>query len=308
MTLYDRDARDRHRSSSSSNDYRHKSRSRSRSKSTSRHNRTKDSEEKSNNNNNISLAEIPAKEEELKNAKVREIWIGNLPNNTTEHALYNAFFIHGEIAKIDIHSDRVNYKSNIQNFAFIKYRTVAAASDAYKKGKNSILGGNQLKVSFSDASKRKDIIDDEPGYVLSEKTCKLIYLQLSKTCQIANESIIKDVFKAYGNVKAIQVKSSPIPIAYVEFSKAEEAESAISGLYLNDTTGEKRKVLGDPTCEIGYYFKKKMKIENNMQQGNMHMNNMNKMMMPMNMMINPNMQQQMPNMMQNPAMSKIINI
>ena len=44
---------------------------------------------------------------EIKTARVREIWLGNLPNNISESTLYNNFFIYGEIAKIDLHSDRV---------------------------------------------------------------------------------------------------------------------------------------------------------------------------------------------------------
>ena len=37
-----------------------------------------------------------------KSVKVREIWIGNLPDTITKEILYKTFFIYGEISSIDI--------------------------------------------------------------------------------------------------------------------------------------------------------------------------------------------------------------
>ena len=44
---------------------------------------------------------------EYKSVKVREIWIGNLPNATIYDTIYNNFFIYGEISKIELHQERV---------------------------------------------------------------------------------------------------------------------------------------------------------------------------------------------------------
>lgn len=40
--------------------------------------------------------------------RVRELWIGNLPENITESKIYSHFFIYGEIDKIEINPHKVN--------------------------------------------------------------------------------------------------------------------------------------------------------------------------------------------------------
>lgn len=122
------------------------------------------------------------------------------------------------------------------------------------------LNGNIIRISFSDSSKRKEIIGDEPGYELNEKTCKLLHISLNKNSQVAPESALKELFKKYGTVKAMHIKNNPgfRPTIYLEYNKPEEAENAINNLVTLDQTGEKRKLIGDPSCDINYYFKKKM--------------------------------------------------
>jgi RNA recognition motif-containing protein len=121
------------------------------------------------------------------------------------------------------------------------------------------IGGNVIRISFSDSGKRKDIIGDESGYELNEKTCKLLHISLNKNSQVASESILKELFKKYGTVRAMHIKNNPgfRPTIYLEYSKPEEAENAINNLVLLDQTGEKRKLIGDPSCDINFYFKKK---------------------------------------------------
>jgi hypothetical protein len=41
--------------------------------------------------------------------KVREIWVGNLPQGLPEQSLYNIFFIYGEIARMEYNQERVFY-------------------------------------------------------------------------------------------------------------------------------------------------------------------------------------------------------
>jgi hypothetical protein len=134
-----------------------------------------------------------------------------------------------------------------------------SASRAYEKAKNMTLNGSVIKISFSDNGKRRDILGDESGFELSEKSCKLLHISLNKNSQIPPDNVLKDVFKKYGHVKALHVKNNSgfRSSIYVEYSKPEEAENAISQLMTNDVTGEKRKLIGDPSCEVNFYFKKK---------------------------------------------------
>ena len=124
--------------------------------------------------------------DELKTVKVREIWVGNLPIGITEATLHKTFFIYGEITKIEIHNEKC--------FAFIRYKLCASASKAYEKTKNMNLLNRPIRVSFSDSGKRRDIIGDEPGYELTEKTCRLVHVSLNKSQEPANEQTSKDVF------------------------------------------------------------------------------------------------------------------
>ena len=121
------------------------------------------------------------------------------------------------------------------------------------------LNGNIIKISFSDNGKRRDILGDESGFELSEKTCKLLHISLNKNSQIPPDNVLKEIFKKFGYVKALNVKNNSgfRSSIYVEYSKPEEAENAINQLMTQDVTGEKRKMLGDPSCEVNFYFKKK---------------------------------------------------
>jgi RNA recognition motif-containing protein len=295
VTLYDKDEkRDRHRSKSSSF-----SRSRSRSRSRSENNLRNEDENKI-------TQEAEKRPEDNKPIRVREIWVGNLPNNITEQSLYNQFFIFGEIAKMDPHFQ------HDKNYAFIKYRLSASASRAYEKAKNMNFNGNIIRVSFSDSGKRRDIIGDEAGYEVNEKTCKMLHLSLNKGSQVASEQLLKDMFKKYGTIKGFHIKNSPgfRPAIYLEYSKPEETQVALENLTTLDTNNEKRTIIGDPNCDINYYFKKKINAQQffNNQNQNMNMNNPN-MMNPnmMNPFMNPQMRMMNPymmNPMMNPQLSK----
>ena len=86
---------------------------------------------------------------------MREIWIGNLPNDITDKSLKSTFEIYGTIDNIEIFT-----KPN-QIFAFLRYEKVAHASKAFE---NVDTLGLQLraglKISFSDYLKRHNIVGD----------------------------------------------------------------------------------------------------------------------------------------------------
>jgi hypothetical protein len=143
--------------------------------------------------------------------------------------------------------------------------------------------GSIIKISFSDCSKRREIIGDEPGYELTEKTCKLLHISLNKNSVVAPENVLRDLFRKYGNIKSMHIKSNPgfRPTIYLEYTRPDEAENAINNLVTLDHTGERRKLIGDPSCDINYYFKKKsVMMLNDINNGNI--NTMSGM-LPMNM-------------------------
>ena len=191
-----------------------------------------------------------------KQIKVREIWIGNLPNGTTKSTLYKIFFIYGEISKIEINTER--------KFAYIRYKLVNSASNAYKKTiHRDLFNGKRVKILYSDSNIRDGIIGDENGFVLSDKTCKLIHISLNKNSIIPNENEIKEIFSKFGKIKEISARNSPgfRPSIYIEFYKYEDAKKAVDEMGKEDNL-ESRKKLGDPNCSVYFYFEKKIFNEN----------------------------------------------
>ena len=203
-------------------------------------------ENKNNNNNN------PTK------AKVREIWIGNLPQGTTKINLYKIFFIYGEISKIELNTEK--------NFAFIRYKLVNSASNAFKKTINNrdLFNGKRVRILYSDYNIRDGIIGDEKDFILTEKTCKLIYISLNKNSNLANDNLIKEIFGKFGKIKEISSRNvhGYRPSIYIEYSKYEEAQKAINEI-MNDDNLESRKKLGDVNCDVNFYFQKKIYNNNN---------------------------------------------
>ena len=203
-------------------------------------------ENKNNNNNN------PTK------VKVREIWIGNLPQGTTKINLYKIFFIYGEISKIELNTEK--------NFAFIRYKLVNSASNAFKKTINNrdLFNGKRVRILYSDYNIRDGIIGDEKDFILTEKTCKLIYISLNKNSNLANDNLIKEIFGKFGKIKEISSRNvhGYRPSIYIEYSKYEEAQKAINEI-MNDDNLESRKKLGDVNCDVNFYFQKKIYNNNN---------------------------------------------
>ena len=191
----------------------------------------------------------------IKSLKVRELWIGNLPQDINEQTLYKYFFMYGEITKIEI-----NYR---RGYAFIRYKLVKSASVAYEKSKNKEFNGKKFRMLYSDSGKRNGIIGDEPGFVLSEKTCKLIHVSLNKGSVISSENIIREVFGVYGKIKEISQRNFPgyRPSIYIEYIKYEDAQKCVEDMS-KDSNYENRKKIGDPNCDITFYFQRKQYPEN----------------------------------------------
>ena len=60
------------------------------------------------------------------NIRVREIWVGNLPNDITDKSLIATFEMYGAVESVEVFT-----KPN-QIFAFLKYEKVSSASKAFE--------------------------------------------------------------------------------------------------------------------------------------------------------------------------------
>jgi len=61
------------------------------------------------------------------NEKVREIWIGNLPENISSEKIYSHFFICGEIEDIEI----MRHNKNNYTYAYVRFKLTSCTKRAY---------------------------------------------------------------------------------------------------------------------------------------------------------------------------------
>lgn len=73
------------------------------------------------------------------------IYIGNLPFETTDDDLKQAFEAHGEVASVQIIVDKFTGRS--RGFAFVEMPDEASGQTAIEQLNNVDFGGRQLKVT-----------------------------------------------------------------------------------------------------------------------------------------------------------------
>ncbi len=146
--------------------------------------------------------------------RIREVWIGNLASSVTKGKLYKHFFVYGEIEDIDMFM--------FKNFAFVKFREVAAACRAHEQARGLRVDGRPIKISFSDHTRRKEAIGDTPGYSLNELNAKAVLLRYKNVSRAPDEELLRSILSRYGSVNVIHVLEIPQdptfrPHVYVEY-------------------------------------------------------------------------------------------
>ena len=81
-----------------------------------------------------------------------EIYVGNLPYNTTEDDLKNAFSAHGEVSRASIIKDRDTGKS--KGFGFVEMPSQDEASSAIEALNNASFNGRNIKVNAARSTKK----------------------------------------------------------------------------------------------------------------------------------------------------------
>ena len=88
---------------------------------------------------------------------MNKIYVGNLPQQTTEDALKEAikafFGIHGEIKSIQLPKDR--YSGELRGFGFVEFTTPKEAETALADLNGKSFQGNKLKVSVAKEPERR---------------------------------------------------------------------------------------------------------------------------------------------------------
>lgn len=126
------------------------------------------------------------KEHRRSDLKVREIWIGNLPESITKDILYSHFFICGEIEEIELL--RQNKNQGYPFYAFVRFMLTSCTKRAYDLAQNLEINGYKVKVQFSDFNKRpQTIVGDVPGYDLTMENCKTLFVAFSVNSRLPDQ-------------------------------------------------------------------------------------------------------------------------
>ena len=73
------------------------------------------------------------------------LYVGNLPYSITEQELHEMFSQIGEIARVDVITDK--FTGRAKGFAFVEMESVAAANTATEKFNGQNLQGKTMKVN-----------------------------------------------------------------------------------------------------------------------------------------------------------------
>ena len=84
----------------------------------------------------------------------KRIYVGNLSYDTTEEDLKQAFAAHGEVASVNVITDRFSGKS--KGFAFVEMSNDTEADEAIKQLNNKEVGGRNLRVSEARPQEKRD--------------------------------------------------------------------------------------------------------------------------------------------------------
>lgn len=191
---------------------------------------------------------------------VRELWLGNLPENLNEKKLRNVVEMFGDVENIEY------YQKQNGSFGFVKFKKVSQASKANEGAAalRQLLESQNLKIAFSDHQRRKNVVADHHECDDDEELTSIIYIGYSSGSTVVPEAIIKETFSRYGEVLNINIKQTPKDnsaksYVLVEMASLEEAKLARKRIFLMDDKREKRGRLGDKNCELCILVKPKGK-------------------------------------------------
>ena len=189
------------------------------------------------------------------NIKVREIWVGNLVEETTEQDVRNAFSVYGRIESVEMFN-----KPN-QIFAFLKYYKVKQAAKAFENIDNLSLAMRlNLRISYSDFTKRNNIVGDNPTLEDNyEDLSPYLFMAYNSGINLPRIKHLQRRLSEFGKIKGILMKpsynSNFKSFVVSEFENSEQAIKARKYYLLNDKASKRRFKLGNRDIDINVLTK-----------------------------------------------------
>lgn len=189
------------------------------------------------------------------NIKVREIWVGNLVEETTEQDVRNAFSAYGKIESVEMFN-----KPN-QIFAFLKYYKVKQANKAFENIDNlSVAMRLNLRISYSDFTKRNNIVGDSPTLEDNfEDLTPYLFMAYNSGTILPKMLHLQKRLAEFGKIKGILMKpsynSNFKSFVVIEFENTEQAIKARKYYLLNEKSSKRRNRLGTKDIDINVLTK-----------------------------------------------------
>lgn len=183
--------------------------------------------------------------------RVREIWIGGLPQNMPQAQLTGVLSKYGKIEHVDMF-----YK--MHTFAFVKFQLADSARRAVDDLPN--LAQVCTKLSYSDFLKRHNIVGDDPYFKDNEHDLtNLVYMGFNYNTPLPSARLIEEKFSEFGKVLNIMMKPSIDEslkhYCIVEMESKEQAKKIRKYFYIEDKESKRRSKLGDKKAEINVLLK-----------------------------------------------------
>lgn len=180
--------------------------------------------------------------------RVREIWIGNLPRDTTEESLKMALSIFGVVEAVDLFVKE-------QVFAFVRFQLSETASACVDSQLMLVPRLGQVKVNYSDFLKRFNIVGNRPGHAENEaRLTSIVFLGVVAGAELPRENYIREKFSGFGVV--VRMLSRPSTnethrsFMLIEMETKEQAKKVKRYFSIEDRDGRRKTKLGDRRFEI----------------------------------------------------------
>lgn len=189
------------------------------------------------------------------NIKVRELWIGNLNQETTENDVKRAFSEYGKIENIEMF-DKPNLK-----FVFLKYYKVSQANKAFENIDNlSVAMKLNLRISYADFSKRNNVVGD--NQFVDDNYADLtpyVFMAYNSGINLPRTKALHKRMSEFGKVKGILMKpsydSNFKSFIIIHFDTVDQALKVRKYFYLSDDSRKRRQKLGNKEIDINILTK-----------------------------------------------------
>lgn len=185
--------------------------------------------------------------------RVREIWIGNLPKESTKESVRQALSVFGTVDECDLFSKE-------QVFAFVKFQLVDQATACVDQQNILVAKLGPVKVNYSDFLKRYNIVGDRANVrEFDSKTTNIVFLGAANGGELPKEASIRANLDHIGTV--VNVLSRPSlhethrSFMLIEMATKDQARRVRAYYALEDRDAKRKTKLGDKRYELNLLAK-----------------------------------------------------